>query len=182
MSYDPNAGDYLWLAVENIAYGLRQLTNPFGHGALFREVKETFMPTSTVYPNARLFPGGSQNTITQETVGTMSQTFTAILRVYVAKSAEGYDGEYIRVAWLMQPLIINHINNHPDLVFTDTQAADLNRDYPDIPELQPDGVICNQTSRLGFFRDQPEHIGMEFGIELPFQVERKRTYWTGALR
>lgn len=179
MSYDANQADYLELAVENIAYGLRQIQSPFTGEAFFREVRQTFMPTSTVYPNVRLFPGGSQNAITTETIGAMMQTFTVVLRVYIAKSSEGYDGQYIRVAWRVQPLIINFINNHPDLVFTDTQAIDLGRDYPDIPELHPDGVICNQTSRLGFFRDQPEHIGMEFGIELPFYVERNRGFYTG---
>lgn len=174
--------DYLERAVLNLAYGLRQLKSPYDSSKpIFRQVLETPIPLSTVYPNVRMFPGGGENIAAQDVgYGQLRQTFTIVMRVYVAKADEGYDSTFFRVAWRIQPMIMNYINQHPDLVFTDTQAADLGVSYPDIDELDPDGVLCRQTSRLGLFRDTPEHIGMEFGVDLTFIVDNERTFYTGA--
>lgn len=176
---------YLAHAVTNLAYGLRQIAD-LKHPSykLFREVSDVMFPLPTVYPNARLIPASGQQALNEGSGAgytLFNQTFTIGVRVYVGKVGEQYDKNLLRLMWRVQPLIMNYINDHAELVFTATQAADLADEYATlgvshahIDGLSPLGAICRISSRLGTFRDQPEHFGMEFAIELPFQVETDR--------
>ena len=168
--------DYLLRAARQIKYGLEKLT--LDSSPAFRKVQTNIYPLGSSYPWAGIYPGGGQLGSNEPSDSDAEQQrFNVVIRIYIGKASEKLDGRLLDALWLYEPLVMNWINQHPDLVFGATQATDMNTEYSDmsfdfahIAELEPDGVICNVVSRFGVFRDQQDHLGIELAVQLPFNV------------
>lgn len=168
---------YLTHALDNLVYGLKQLKTVSGK-SIARVIQKNADPLPDVYPFIIFLPGGAQTgRVTRELDVYDEQVYTIVVRYVIGQVGQKYAGVQFEELWQAQPLILNYINSHPDLVFTDTQAVDMGKLSAHIPELQPDGVKAEGISKLGIIRDDPEHLGMEYAVTLPFHVELPDIYF-----
>lgn len=162
---------YLMQAVDNLIYGLKRITDTNGN-KLLKAVQGYPVPIPTVYPCVVLYPGGGQigEDQTERGIDLDGQLWTIGIRYYAALLESNFSGSNMYHLWLSAPLIMNYLNRHPDLVFSDTQADDEGRQVGHIEALSPIGVRCRAVTRFGRFQDAPEHLGMEYALELPFEL------------
>jgi hypothetical protein len=154
-------GGYLAQAAEQILEGLKLLQGVNGKPVV-RHTQMFQSPSPTAYPAALPIFGGIRVTSQDAGEPYNSDTYTIVLRYIVGKASEKLHGEQERELWVNLVRIHNWINRHPDLRFAQTQ--------PDIDELMPYGAKSMGGTRLGIFRDDPEHLGVDYGIEVPFHV------------
>jgi hypothetical protein len=162
-TFDIGQSSYLNQAVHNLAEGLRLLTDARGQ-PLVASVQNYLEPLPTTSTWMALMPGQTQLGI-NENMGTDydRQIYNVIIRWVVGTRGEMFDGELSGLVWQHLPLLINYINQHPALVFHERQAQ--------IENLSPEGVRCTGATRQGTFRDDPEHIGIEVAVTVPFHIE-----------
>lgn len=161
MSMDFNY-DYLLKAVDALLYGV-QLPKDQAGRPWINATQPYLFPLPTVFPAIVAYPGGGPLVRVTDGGYPLDQlVFTVNLRLVAGKLSDGFKGEVQTRLWLFEPLIINWINRHPHLRFDNTQTF--------IPELHPDGARCFTVGRFGRFADETDHIGMEFGVEIPFTV------------
>ncbi len=154
--------DYVERAVNNLLEGLKLLTDQ--DDKPIARLFLTYLTTPPQYPAIMLYPGGGRTDL-EDGVGEpyQEQIYTVIIRHILGKVGEKYEGKLLKSLWYIQPAVLNHINTHKTLVFSDQQAH--------ISELRSSGVRATAISRLGIIRDDPEHIGMEYSVTLPFHIE-----------
>jgi hypothetical protein len=161
---------YLLEAVEALLYGLRLLRDEHDKPVVIA-TQPYLLPMPTAFPAVCAYPGGGPLARAANAgYPNDALTFTVNLRYVTGKLTDGFTGEGQTKLWLYQPLIINYINQHPHLLFDGTQTF--------ISELHPYGVFCSAIGRFGRFADDTDHLGLEFGVEVPFVV-RNRTRFPG---
>ncbi|GAB4527845.1 MAG: hypothetical protein OHK0046_46030 [Anaerolineae bacterium] len=159
-----DSGDtYLSEAVDRLLAGLMAL-NGDGQRPIIVKAQKNLLPLPTRYPFIIAYQGGFQVQLSDEGDSYQRQEFVVTLRYILARVEEGLNGYYQNRLWVDQVTILNWINDHPTLIFEPGQD--------DIDELHPDGVFATGGTRLGVFRDDPVHIGVEFSVTLPFHVTR----------
>lgn len=162
--------NYLSLAVDNLVTLLSGLTDA-DNQPLARTVQKYLYPQPSAYPFMCLYPGGAQGLGRNERAGTdyALQTFGVIGRYVIGKVNDQFDGYQMGKLWLYLPMMLNAINEHPDL----RASADVSP----VAALSPDGGEALEATRLGVFRDDPIHLGFEISITLPFHIEREEIYY-----
>jgi hypothetical protein len=166
---------YLYYACQNLVYGLNLLNDTVSQ-SLAKQVQGYLYPIPTKFPCICLYPG-TRLTVKDNRQGYDGQDYQIVVRYYIGKLGEKFDGKLQADLWKFLPLMVNYVNKHPDLVFSDTQADDDGEQVGHIPELLSEGSRARQLTRLGIFRDDPVHIGLEIGIDLQFDVETDEQFF-----
>lgn len=90
------------------------------------------------------------------------QTWTVTARFVVGYTTQGYDGNTARAMYRALPAAVNYIEAHKRLIYADDLDA--------LPYLRGESVQVEQASSFGAFRDNTNHLGIELGIVLPFDL------------
>lgn len=165
---------YLNQAIDSLLAGIALLTDDDG-SRLIAITQKSLLPLPTQFPAVIAHQAGIQAaTLNSAGAPYQEQVHTVALRYLIGKASEGYHSRLQERLWLDQVRLVNHINAHPHLRFSaDTDV------FPVIGELAPDGAQARGAGRLGIFRDDPQHIGLEFQITLTFHVEVRRVRFLG---
>jgi hypothetical protein len=151
---------YLNLAVDRVLEAWKQFELPNAEFRVCQHAQKYLFPTPTRFPCVCLYPSG----ITHAPAGNPQDEVvaTVTMRYLIGNIHQGLVGEYQARLWMIIPYVIHWFNTYPNLIWESGQTQ--------IPYLQPDGASVENTTRLGVFRNDDEHVGVEIPLTLRFMT------------
>lgn len=157
---------YLKEAVDRMLAGILALTDDNGNHYV-KHIQAYMLPPPTKHPAMTANINALQTQRADAGNPWDTQTYRITLRLATGLVNQKYEGRIYEDLFTWVPRIVNYLQRHPDLIFSEGQS--------EIAELSPDGIQVIGTGALGPKQDGT--VGIDFLVEVPFHIEIEEVYY-----